>query len=51
MHIEYAGRIDDQVKIRGHRIELEEIEKQLQEYPGVKDAVVVADRHAKSPVR
>ena len=30
--IEYAGRIDDQVKIRGHRIELEEIEKQLQEY-------------------
>ncbi|MGO1134465.1 surfactin non-ribosomal peptide synthetase SrfAC [Bacillus subtilis] len=43
--IEYAGRIDDQVKIRGHRIELEEIEKQLQEYPGVKDAVVVADRH------
>ncbi|TOF84842.1 AMP-binding protein, partial [Vibrio parahaemolyticus] len=36
--IEYAGRIDDQVKIRGHRIELEEIEKQLQEYPGVKDA-------------
>ncbi|PNB53090.1 hypothetical protein C1X64_34200, partial [Pseudomonas sp. GW456-E7] len=43
--IEYAGRIDDQVKIRGHRIELEEIEKQLQEYPGVKDAVVVVDRH------
>ncbi|WP_434813447.1 surfactin non-ribosomal peptide synthetase SrfAC [Bacillus halotolerans] len=42
--IEYAGRIDDQVKIRGHRIELEEIEKQLQEYPGVKDAVVVVDR-------
>lgn len=42
--IEYVGRIDDQVKIRGHRIELEEIEKQLQEYPGVKDAVVVADR-------
>lgn len=26
-------------------LSLEEIEKQLQEYPGVKDAVVVADRH------
>ncbi|MCI4139432.1 hypothetical protein MMJ09_20935, partial [Bacillus vallismortis] len=44
--IEYSGRIDDHVKIRGHRIELEEIEKQLQEYPGVIDAVVVAERHA-----
>ncbi|MCY8907532.1 amino acid adenylation domain-containing protein [Bacillus atrophaeus] len=42
--IEFAGRIDDQVKIRGHRIELEEIEKQLQEHEEVKDAVVVVDR-------
>ncbi|KXZ12654.1 non-ribosomal peptide synthetase [Bacillus nakamurai] len=42
--IEFVGRIDDQVKIRGHRIELEEIEKQIQKYKGVKEAVVSADR-------
>ncbi|GAB2542667.1 hybrid non-ribosomal peptide synthetase/type I polyketide synthase [Spirosoma aerophilum] len=38
----YLGRIDDQVKIRGYRIELGEIEHALQQYPGVKQAVVLA---------
>lgn len=41
--IEYVGWIDDQVKICGYWIEFEEIEKQLQEYSGVKDVVVVVD--------
>ncbi len=40
--IEYLGRNDFQVKIRGQRVELGEIETLLIEYPGVRDAVVVA---------
>jgi fengycin family lipopeptide synthetase D len=41
-NIEFLGRIDHQVKIRGHRIELEEIEKQLTTHPKVKESVVIA---------
>jgi amino acid adenylation domain-containing protein len=41
-NIEYLGRNDFQVKIRGFRIELGEIESRLVEYPGVREAVVVA---------
>ena len=41
-NIEFLGRNDFQVKIRGFRIELGEIEARLAEYPGVRDAVVVA---------
>jgi amino acid adenylation domain-containing protein len=40
--IEFLGRNDFQVKIRGFRIELGEIEKRLAEYPGVREAAVVA---------
>ena len=40
--IEFLGRRDFQVKIRGSRIELGEIETRLAEYPGVREAVVVA---------
>jgi amino acid adenylation domain-containing protein len=40
-NLEFLGRIDFQVKIRGFRVELEEIEKQLLKYPGIKEAVVV----------
>ncbi|UAA39459.1 amino acid adenylation domain-containing protein [Paraneptunicella aestuarii] len=39
--IDYLGRIDTQVKIRGFRIETGEIENQLKQHPGIKDAVVV----------
>ncbi|MCP4216968.1 MAG: amino acid adenylation domain-containing protein, partial [bacterium] len=39
--IDFLGRIDHQVKIRGFRIEMGEIETQLLEHPGVKEAVVV----------
>ncbi|KFF74867.1 hypothetical protein HX13_12845 [Chryseobacterium sp. P1-3] len=41
-NIEYIGRNDFQVKIRGYRIELGEIENKLQEYAGIKQAVVLA---------
>jgi amino acid adenylation domain-containing protein len=39
--IEFVGRNDDQVKIRGYRIEPGEIEAQLTEHPGVREAAVV----------
>jgi acyl carrier protein len=41
-NIEYLGRNDFQVKIRGFRIELGEIEARLAEYPGVRNATVIA---------
>jgi amino acid adenylation domain-containing protein len=40
--LEYLGRTDFQVKIRGFRIELGEIEAQLEQQPGVQQAVVNA---------
>ena len=39
-----AGRADDQVKIRGYRVELREVEEALRALPGVREAVVVAQR-------
>ena len=38
----FLGRMDSQVKVRGFRIELGEIEAALNEYPDVKQSVVVA---------
>ena len=40
--IEFFGRADHQVKIRGFRVELGEIEAQLAQHPGLRQAVVVA---------
>ena len=42
--IAFAGRVDHQVKIRGMRVELGEIEKQLQSLDEVKEAVVITNR-------
>ncbi len=41
--LEYLGRIDQQVKVNGIRIELGEIESVLAAYPGLREAVVIAD--------
>nr|UXB95125.1 non ribosomal peptide synthetase [Pseudomonas syringae] len=41
-NIIYLGRNDDQIKIRGFRIELGEIEARLGQYPGLRDAAVLA---------
>ncbi|MDZ3952380.1 amino acid adenylation domain-containing protein [Bacillus thuringiensis] len=40
--IEFLGRIDKQVKMNGYRIELEEIEEKLLQYPDVQHASVIA---------
>ncbi|EDX78301.1 amino acid adenylation domain protein [Coleofasciculus chthonoplastes PCC 7420] len=40
--IEFLGRFDFQVKIRGFRVELAEIEAVLQNYPNVRNVVVLA---------
>jgi amino acid adenylation domain-containing protein len=42
-NIEYIGRRDEQVKIRGHRIEPAEIERVLENYEGIDNAVVLLD--------
>ncbi len=40
--IDFVGRRDGQVKIRGFRIELTEVEKVIQEFPGIKNTAVTA---------
>jgi acyl carrier protein len=40
--VEFIGRLDHQVKIRGHRIELAEIEAQLNQHVAVRESVVLA---------
>ncbi|MCH7403663.1 polyketide synthase [Belliella kenyensis] len=39
----FKGRVDDQVKIRGNRVELGEVEVNINKYPSVKQAVVKLD--------
>ena len=40
--LEYLGRVDHQVKVRGFRVELGEIEAELNRHPSVRESVVVA---------
>ena len=39
--IEFMGRLDNQVKLRGLRVELDEIENVMNQYPTVKSSVVL----------
>lgn len=40
-YIEFLGRSDDQVKIRGLRIELDEIQRILEQHPSIDQAVII----------
>lgn len=42
--LEFLGRIDRQLKVRGHRVEPGEVEDAMSCHPGVRQAVVVADK-------
>lgn len=44
--IEFLGRVDNQIKLRGFRIELDEIKKQILQYPHVLDDVVITREDA-----
>lgn len=39
-NLEYLGRLDNQVKLRGHRIELEEIEVNINQFEGINQSIV-----------
>lgn len=39
--IEFLGRKDNQLKIRGYRVSLTEIERMLNQYPGISNSVVL----------
>ena len=43
-NLEYLGRRDFQIKLRGQRVELIEVESHLRQAPGVRDAVVTANK-------
>ncbi|TGE21484.1 amino acid adenylation domain-containing protein [Hymenobacter aquaticus] len=44
--IDYLGRIDDQVKIRGYRVELQEIQKALDQHQAVNTSMVTLWKNA-----
>ncbi len=44
--IRIFGRVDNQIKLRGFRIELDEIEKVMSEYPGVKLGAVTVQKNS-----
>lgn len=47
--IEFLGRKDAQLKIRGYRVEIDDIEKNLQALDGVKSVAVIAKELSTSP--
>src|SRR6185503_6769087 len=44
--LDFIGRVDHQVKIRGQRLELDEVQVVINDYPGVRQNVVVAREYA-----
>ncbi len=47
---EYLGRVDEQVKLRGYRIELADIESNIENFEGVNDCAVVLVKNDKKPI-
>ena len=47
--IDFLGRADHQVKIRGFRVELDEISRQLDQLPEVREAVTMVDDSGAAP--
>ena len=45
-NIEFFGRLDNQVKLRGLRVELDEIERVLNSYPGVTRSIILVKSSA-----
>lgn len=45
----YIGRIDHQVKVNGYRIELDEIEQRLLQYPSIKQAAALVNTKQNNP--
>uniref|UniRef100_A0A7C3PJQ0 Amino acid adenylation domain-containing protein n=1 Tax=Oscillatoriales cyanobacterium SpSt-418 TaxID=2282169 RepID=A0A7C3PJQ0_9CYAN len=50
-NLEFMGRFDFQVKLRGFRVELSEIEVQLEQYPSIQQAIVLAQADATGNLR
>ncbi|MEK3793444.1 amino acid adenylation domain-containing protein [Paenibacillus sp. FSL R7-0204] len=40
-NIDFLGRADNQVKVRGYRLELQEIEHELSQLPGIEDCTII----------
>jgi len=49
--VEFLGRVDHQVKVRGFRVEVEEVETELEAHPGVRSAVVEARSDTRGEMR
>lgn len=50
-NIEFAGRTDRQVQLMGHRVELGEIESQLDNFPGINKSAVIEKNYSISDTR
>ncbi|KQO31331.1 hypothetical protein ASF10_22090 [Flavobacterium sp. Leaf82] len=48
--MEFLGRIDTQVKVKGHRVELGEIELAFNDFPDIKEGVIIDSKNTNGEV-